>query len=153
MALTWPSSPLFEAGSHCCNHHRSGRNTSRKRLLCLELSNTTQSNVMTPPPTQPHSKLSSHVYRIEACYWLWRDRRLGAAAHATRTRSQSSSSTTPDQNSQFVDSVAPGNGTNYPPSSSEATAVYYYGDIELVLERHGTDGHTFPRVCQTYTSA
>ena len=35
MALTWPSSPLFDVGFHCCYHHRSGRNMSRIDFFVL----------------------------------------------------------------------------------------------------------------------
>lgn len=56
-----------------------------ERFLCLEISNTTQPNVMIPPPAQPHWNIHDHVHRIEACHRLWRDRWLGATAHATRT--------------------------------------------------------------------
>lgn len=153
MALTWPSSALFEAGSHCCNPPQIWLEHVEERFLCLELFNTTRSNVMTPPPTQPHCKLSSHVYRIEACHRLQRDRWLGVASYATRTSPQSSSPTTTDPQGQFVDSVAQGNGTNHPPKSSGTTTLYYYGDVEIVLEWYGTDGHTFSRVRQTYTAA
>lgn len=151
MALTWPNPPLFNVGFHCCiPPDQTG--TCRERLLCLELSTSTQLNVMSPPLTQPHCELSSHVHRIEACHRLWRDRRLGATAHATRTRSQSSSSTTTDPNSKFVDSIVEGNGTDHPSSSSEETSIHHHRDVELVSERLGTDGHAFPRVRQTYTT-
>lgn len=35
MALTWPSSPLFDVGFHCCYHHRPGRNMSRIDFFVL----------------------------------------------------------------------------------------------------------------------
>jgi hypothetical protein len=50
MALTWPSSPLFDVRFHCCNHHRSGRNMSRIDFFVLNYSTQHSFNVMTPPP-------------------------------------------------------------------------------------------------------
>jgi hypothetical protein len=68
MALTRPVSPLFE-GRFIVLTAADLAGTRRGRLLCLELFNTL--NVMTPPPTQLHCELSSHVHRIEACHRLW----------------------------------------------------------------------------------